>query len=80
MVPNVSINQRFYCIPHVINICLLLVNIHVVVETSHQDIHCPQTTAVPGSVDTSLPVPPGSQQNAGVSSNTIQPGIAHLVH
>ena len=137
MVPNVSIIQRFHCIPYVINMCLLLVNIHAVVKTSRQDTHCPhttalpgpvdisppvppgpQTTAVPGSVDTSPPVPPGpqttavprsvdtsspvppgpqttavpgsvnplspvppcSQQNAGVSSSTIQPGIAHLVH
>ena len=118
MVPNVSIIQRFHCIPYVVNMCLLLVNTHAVVKTNHQDTHCPPATAVPGFVDTSPPVPPGpqtttipgavdtsppippgpqttavpgavntlspvppdSQQNAGVSSNTIQPGIAYLVH
>ena len=75
MVPNVSIIQRFHCIPYVVNMCLLLVNIHAVVKTSHPDTYCPQATAVPGSVGISSPVPPGLQTTAVPGSVDTSPPV-----
>ena len=52
--------------------CLLTVNIHAVVKSSHQGPHSPQTTTVPGSAESSLCVPQSSQQVADVSSDVGQ--------
>ena len=55
---------------NIIIICLL--NIHTVVKSSHQGPHSPQTTAVPGSAESSLCVPQSSQQVADASSDAGQ--------